>query len=171
MYNEKQTKNIITKESIANDLCAENKKGIVPLVCFALTYLMVLGIVFSIVYFLGLKGHNIGTVGHIIFFICMFICCLPLFFIISLIGGFGRGNQDIFVVTDEVVYKEEITYGRCGAILIKKVVHFSKFGDIEVNPTWYQLASENDVYYMIVREKDSKCALKCYPAKLYEYKE
>ena len=101
----------------------------------------------------------------------MFICCLPLFFIISLIGGFGRGNQDIFVVTDEVVYKEEITYRLRGAILIKKVVHFSKFGDIEVNPTWYQLASENDVYYMIVREKDSKRALKCYPAKLYEYKE
>lgn len=170
MYNEKQTKNIITNESIANDLRTD-KKSSVFLICLAFVYIIVLGIVFSIIYFFGLKGHDIGTVGHVIFFICMFVCLLPLFAIVFLLCGSGHGDKDFFVVTDEVVYKEEITYRYRGTILIKKVVHFRRFGDIKVNATWYQLASENDIYYMVVREKDSKCALKCYPAKLYEYKE
>ncbi len=171
MYNEKQVKNIITKESIANDLRTENKKSIVPLVGLGFVYIIVLGLVFSIIYFLGLKELDIGTVGHIIFFICMFICLFPLVAIISMMCGSGRSNKDFFVVTDEVVYKEEQAYTRRGGTRIKKVVHFSRFGDVEVNPTWYSLASKNDVYYMVVREKDSKCVLKCYPAKLYEYKE
>ena len=169
MYNEKQTKNIITNESVANDLRV-NKKSIVLFICLAFVYIIVVGTVFSIIYFLGLNGYDIGTIGHIIFFICLFICCLPVFVIVSLLCASVRGNKDFFVVTDEVVYKEEITYRRREALLVKKVVHVSKFGDVEVNPIWYQLTSKNDVYYMVVREKDLKCAIKCYPAKLYEYK-
>ena len=171
MYNEKQTKNIITKESIANDLRTENKKNIVFLVRLVFIYIIILGIVFSITYFLGLKALDIGTIGHIIFFICMFICCLPLFAIICSMYSSRRDNKDFFVVTDEVVYKEEKDYRRRKVILIKKVVHFSRFGDIEVNSTWYRIASKNDVYYMVVGVKDSKRVLKCYPAKLYEYKD
>ena len=86
-------------------------------------------------------------------------------------GSKRQNNPDFCVITDEVVYKEEMTYRYHESILTKKVVHFSRCGDIEVNPTWYKLASKNDIYYMVVRDKDSKHVLKCYPAKLYEYKE
>ena len=175
MFNEKTTKNIITKETIANELKTKDKKSILPLIGLALVYIIVAGAVFSIIYFLGIKEVD-GTIGHVIFFVCLFVFLLPIFAFVSLIcasmtGSKGQNNKSFCVITDEVVYKEEITYLRRRTMLIKEVLHFSRCGDVEVNHTWYQLTSEKDVYYMVIREGDPRRVLRCYPAKLYEYKE
>ena len=169
----KETKNVITKETIAKDLQTEDKKSSRVLLIIALVYVVVVSSVLLTVYFLGLKNSEIGAIGYVIFFVCVFICLLPLFSFISLLipGRNGQNNSNFFVITDEVVYKEEKTIQRRDTILIKKVIHFYRCGEIEVNSTWYQITAEKDIFYMVVRDQNSKSALKCYPAKLYEYVE
>ncbi|MBO5939021.1 MAG: hypothetical protein J6Q82_05935 [Clostridia bacterium] len=165
------TKNVITKETIAKDLQTEDKKSSRILLIVALVYMFVGSSVLLAVYFLGLKNSEIGAIGYVIFFACVFICLLPLLFFISLLipRRNGQNNSNFFVITDEVVYKEEKTIRRRDTRLIKKVIHFYQCGEIEVNSTWYQITAERDVFYMVVRDRNSKSALKCYPAKLYEY--
>ena len=169
----KETKNVITKETIAKDLQTEDKKNSRILLILALIYTLVVSSVLLAVYFLGLKNSEIGVIGYVIFFACVFICLLPLFSFISLFttGRKRENNANFFVITDEVVCKEEKTIKRRDAILIKKVIYFYRCGEIEVNSTWYRITSENDIFYMVVRDRDSKSALKCYPTKLYEYVE
>ncbi len=167
----RETKNIITKEIIAKDLQDENKKSFPILLIVSLVYTLVVSGVLLAIYFLGLKNGEAGTISYVIFLVGVFICLLPLFFFIALLiaGRKTENSANFFVITDEVVWKEEKTVTRPRAALIKKVIHFSRCGSIEVNSTYYQTAAEHDVFYMVVRNQDSKNALKCYPAKLYEY--
>ena len=112
MYNEKQTKTIITKESIASELQARDKIRTL----FLIIYVLVMGAFFSAIYFLGIKSTNAQTI-HYVFFFCvlLFICLLPLCGFVflkgdSLIGIKGKNAQNFCVITDEVVYKNEKTY-------------------------------------------------------------
>ncbi len=168
---EKETKNVITKETIAKDLQVEDKKRSRFLLIATVVYIIVVSSVLLAVYFFGLKNNKIEVIGYVIFFACVFICLLPLFSLISLLIKClkGQNNTNFFVITDEVVYKEEKTIRRRETMLIKKVIHLYKCGDIEVNSTWYQITAKKDVFHVVVRDRDSKIALKCYPAKLYEY--
>ncbi len=169
---QKETKNILTKEIIAGDMRTEDKKNKPALLCFSFVYTAILGIIFSLIYFVGLKNVDIGPVGHVVFFAFVLICCFPLFFALFTALSPARGHKGFFVVTDEVVYKEDMPFNRPGKKRsYRKFVHFAKFGDVEVSSTLFQLASKGDVYYMVVPERDSNHVLKCYPAKMYEYKE
>jgi len=170
---EKGTKNVINKEIIAKELYDQDKKSSIVLSILAFVYAIVVIAVFLAVYFFGLKSNEIGAIGYIIFFACVFVCLLPvLSFIFLLIAGpKGQKSNNFVVITDEVVCKEEKTIRRQGTIIIKRVIHFYKCGEIEVNSTWYQITAEKDVFYMVVCDRDSKSAMKCYPAKLYEYVE
>ena len=71
----------------------------------------------------------------------------------------------------KALYKEEKTIRRRNSLLVKKVIHLCKCGEVEVNSTCYQITSENDVFYVVVSRREPKRTLKCYPAKLYEYVE
>ena len=169
----KETKNVITKDTIAKDLQTEDKKGSGILLILALVYIVVVGIVLLAIYFFGLKGSEVGVIGYVIFFVCVFICLLPLLSIISVLitGGKGQKDSNFYVITDAVLYKEEKTVRRRNSYLVKKVIHLCKCGEVEVNSTCYQITSENDVFYVVVSRRDPKRTLKCYPAKLYEYVE
>ena len=169
MASDKVTKTEITKATIASELHAENKKSSLVFVLISIIYVVFIGIVFSAVYFFGLKNYEMGAIGYIIFFVCVFICLLPpLIFILSVIG---QKNSDFYVITDQVVYKEEKTVWKIRGPIVQKVVHFYRCGEVKMNSDWYQMTDENDVFYMVVRDRASKTALKYYPAKLYEYKE
>ena len=169
----KETKNVITKDTIAKDLQTEDKKGSGILLILALVYIVVVGIVLLAIYFFGLKGSEVGVIGYVIFFVCVFICLLPLLSIISVLitGGKGQKDSNFYVITDAVLYKEEKTIRRRNSLLVKKVIHLCKCGEVEVNSTCYQITSENDVFYVVVSRREPKRTLKCYPAKLYEYVE
>ena len=169
----KETKNVITKETIANDLQIEDKKRFRVLLVIALAYVFVVSSVLLAVYFFGLKNNEIGVIGYVIFFACVFICLFPLLSFLSLltVGRKSENNANFSVITDEVVYKEEKTISRRDRILVKKVIHLCKCGEVEVNATCYQITSENDVFYVVVSHREPKRTLKCYPAKLYEYVE
>ena len=170
---EKATKNIINKEIIAKELELQDKKSSIVLLIIAIVCMIVVSCVSLVVYFFGLRNSEIGTVGYVIFFACVFICIFPFFYLIFPLITCSKGQKadNFVVITDEVVYKEEKTIRRRDTYLIKKVIHFYKCGEIEVNSTWYQITDEKDIFYMVVRDRDSKNALKCYPAKLYEYVE
>ena len=169
----KETKNVINKEMIAKELRDKDKKGDLVLSISAIAYVIMVSCVALAVYFFGLKNIEVGVIGYVIFFVCVFICFWPLLFFIFLMifGPKGQKTEDFVVITDEVLYKEEMTINTRDSLLTKKVIHFCKCGDIEVNSTWYQLTSNGDTYYMVVRDKESKYAFKCYPTKLYEYVE
>ena len=170
---EKATKNIINKEIIVKELQEQNKKNSIVLFIIAIVCVMAVSCMSLIVYFFGLRNSEIGTVGYVIFFACVFICIFPFLYLIFLLitGSKGQNANNFVVITDEVVYKEEKTIRRGDTYLIKKVIHFYKCGEIEVNSTCYQITGEKDIFYMVVRDRDSKSVLKCYPAKLYEYVE
>ena len=168
----KATKNIITKEIIAKELQDQNKKSSIILFIIAIVCAIVVSCVSLTVYFFGLRNSEIGAIGYVAFFACVFICIFPFPYIIFLLktGSKGQKGNNFVVITDEVVYKEEKTIRRQDAYLVKKVIHFCKCGEIEVNSTWYQITGEKDIFYMVVRDRNSP-PLKCYPAKLYEYVE
>ena len=169
---EKVTKNIINKEIIVKELQEQNKKSSIVLFIIAIVCVMVVSCVSLIVYFFGLRNSEIGTVGYGIFFACVCICIFPFLHLIILLitGSKGQNANNFVVITDEVVYKEEKTIRRRNTYLIIKVIHFYKCGEIEVNSTLYQITGEKDIFYMVVRDRNSP-PLKCYPAKLYEYVE
>ena len=169
----KETKNVITKETIAKDIQAEDKKSSRILLIIALVYVVVVSSVFWAIYFWGLKSSEVGVIGYVIFFAGVFICLFPLFsIIVALItGGKGPKDANFYVITDAVLYKEEKTIRRRNSLLVKKVIHLCKCGEVEVNSTCYQITAENDVFYVVVSRREPKRTLKCYPAKLYEYVE
>ena len=68
MYNEKPTKNIITKESIASDMQTKDKGSILPIIALTLVYILCVGAVFCAIYFLVIKAYDIQMVGQVIFF-------------------------------------------------------------------------------------------------------
>ena len=171
------TKNILTKETIANELQAKETKSSFPLIALLLGIILIFGALLSCVYIFGIRGSGVGRTGTVIFFIFAFLFLLPVFRLTYLVVRASlarpkeKSDQDFFVITDEVIATEEITYSSHGAFMVKKVVHFSRFGEIEVKPTWYQLTAKNDTYYMIVRDANSKHPILYYPTKFYEYKE
>ena len=79
----KETKNVITKETIAKDIQTEDKKSSLVLLFIALVYVVVVSSVLLTFYFLGVKNSEIGAIGYVIFFVCVFICLFPLFSMIS----------------------------------------------------------------------------------------
>ena len=171
----KVSKNIINKDIIAKDLRDENKKGSFVSLCLAFIYLIVVGSTLSVIYFFGLKSNGIGELGYFIFFASVVICLLPLFFIISnLIQSIiGQNGSNLYVITDEVVYKEEKIVRKSGpdTLIEKKIIHFYKYGELEVNSTLYEITDNNDAFYIVLKDRESNRVLKCYPAKLYEYVE
>ncbi len=179
MYSKKTTKNVITKGTIANELLNKNKKSLRLFTILSLVFGAIVYIVFSSIYSFGLKNNDVHVLGYVVYFVCLLPCLLLLvFFVLSIPASIKRqkklNNGDFFVVTDRAIYKEEKTARRHNgrrSHYIKKVVHFYKFGEIEMNSTWYELTSDNDEFYMVVFDPNSNIAQKYYPAKLYEYKE
>jgi len=76
------------------------------------------------------------------------------------------------VLTDEVLYKQERTVVRHRKYITEKIFHFQKFGDIRIySNTYYQITSQNDKFYLVVYDPNSKIPQTYYPAKMYEYTE
>lgn len=180
MREEKVTKNIITKETIANDLLRENNKALVVFIIYFLSSTLIASILSSIFYSFILQSRAVGSLSHVIFAILELICFLPsiilallIFSSIFQIKKIKNGN--FVVVTDEVAYKWEKTefhrYGRRGPRIPRKTIHFRMYGDVHTDKSCYQIATSDDVFYIVVFSKPHGVPQKLYPAKLYEYKE
>ena len=167
---EKQTKNILTREGIEKELRFDNTASI--------RALLVLCAVFSpflLLLTFWVVGPGAPQMKSLVLKIvwCVFMGAFtssPIWILLLGLRRFlverkwlGRGEFD--VVTREMSYKSEKQVHRH----IEERLHFPDFDAISVGHTLYQLASQEDVFY-IVHYKTKKEIKLLYPAKMYEYK-
>ena len=184
MYDKKPTKNILTKELLlygpkGKPKNTEKKKGSI-LSIFAIDILWIVAVaVISPVLYMGIIRHfNLGTGFLVVYILISVLLCVPPFLMIiwsiqaeiELKRNPNR-SEEIYVVIDEVAYKEEIIEGHYRSRRLKQIIHLRRCGDVEVNSTWYQLTSNDDTYYVVLGDPNSNEPIAVYPTKLYEYRE
>lgn len=170
------TKNIITKETIAEELAGKNDRWIRARLAFSLGQAAFVVIIFLIICSIMLDVGNVSIWGWIVYFVmlllCLFISVISILSVFSAILQNKRLRNGAFVVvTDEVTYKEERDVWERRIVYVEKIIHFYKYGDIVVDPTCYEMTSKGDIFYIVLSTPDSQIPQKYYPAKLYEYKE
>ena len=108
------------------------------------------------------------------------ICCflgflvflLPIFSnLISLVKAINEAHLlkkgDWFVDTDEVRYKTEEVEHRHTI----DVLYFYRYGRVVSGGADFQLASQDDVFYLVIYKKKKPSVVLHYSQKMYEYKE
>lgn len=172
---EKQTKNIITKESIAKELRflsgADIRTAIIlgvvsSVFCIPLTIGSVLAI---------FKEFNNIIIEIILCILIGGICILPVavtaFIIVKRLMERRLIDKGEFEIsTRELLYKEEKYERRGRHHRTVKVLHFSGFEVATLGGTVYQLAAAEDKFYLVHYRGKSSVML-FYPAKMYEYRE
>ena len=167
-------KNILTKESIAQDLLQKNKQTWQNMIKAMVIWMIFVAIAFLLVWLLVMQ--NSGLVGRVVYFVALALALSPCFIIMTGIPAViseqrRLKNGDFFVVSDRVVGKEIQSVMRHGNVYDKKTLRFSLYGDVRADATAYSLASEGDLFYLVLDRLDAPSPKKYYPAKLYEYKE
>ena len=168
------TKNILTKDAIAQDLLQKNKQTWQNMIKAMVIWMIFVAIACLLVWLLVMQ--NSGLVGRVVYFVALALALSPCFIIMTgiptVISEQRRlKNGDFFVVTDRVVAKEIQSVTRHGNVYDKKTLRFSLYGDVFADATTYSLASEGDLFYLVLDRLDAKSPQKYYPAMLYEYKE
>ena len=168
------TKNILTKDAIAQDLLQKNKQTWQNMIKAMVIWMIFVAIAFLLVWLLVMQ--NSGLVGRVVYFVALALALSPCFIIMTGIPAViseqrRLKNGDFFVVTDRVVAKEIQSVMRHGNVYDKKTLRFSLYGDVFADATTYSLASEGDLFYLVLDRLDAPSPQKYYPAKLYEYKE
>jgi hypothetical protein len=170
-----QTKNIITKESIAKELrflsSADIRTAIIlgvvsSVFCIPLTIGSVLAI---------FKEFNNIIIEIILCILIGGICILPVavtaFIIVKRLTEKRLIDKGEFEISArELLYKEEKYERRGRHHRTVKVLHFSGFEVATLGGTVYQLAAADDKFYLVHYRGKSSVML-FYPAKMYEYRE
>jgi hypothetical protein len=168
---EKQTKNIITREEIEQDLLFNNTASIKhTAVCLA-AVVLVWGVISAI--FLSLLPSGFLWLDVIIWVFFIGIVGAPVWaisamLIKALIERKHLKNGELEIVVRPLLYKEEKMVR--GSDNFEKVFHFKDFEEVLADSTHYQLSIPGDVFY-IVHYRGSRDAKFVFPLKLYEYKE
>ena len=173
---EKQTKNILTKKIIADELRfildANRRAGIRLLICvspiciaFALLMLWV-----------SVNAFNSLAPKIILGIIFISAPLLPVLLFIYMIYDGIRStklvdNGRYTIITKELSYKTEEYRSRGrGGDHFARLLHFPDFAPIEVSNTTYQLASNDDVFYFVMFNNERQPRL-FYNSKMYEFKD
>ena len=161
----KQTKNIITREKIENDLLFSNTASIKhTAVCLAAVVLAFGGIgLFMLALSYEAAIFTFSVAGII-------ICVFLVMFARILIDRKHLKNGDVEIVVRHLLYKDEKLIRSGRSHRLQEMFHFEGFDEVWANHTEYQLASMDDEFY-IVHYKGSKAARMVFPLKMYEYKE
>ena len=173
---EKQTKNIITRKWVENELRFYNTAdmkylsltGLIALVaCLLLGGIPIAGVWFELPGFLWVK----------ILFSCVYGGALLIVIVRMTKDAFiaflqrnalRKGNFDI--VVREVQYKLEKPVGASRHYHMGKFLCFEEFGDVQTTNDEYDMTSVGDAFYLVVyRMRKPKVRL-WYPLKLYELK-
>ena len=167
----KQTKNIITKESIADDLLFYTTADIrVSLVCGGVSSLI--GIPFISLLATAFKptdGHPISFIFYglvLLIFSLLLILCPFTPILISLKERKRIRNGEFEIVVLPLRYKSEVYRNRHFELRL----HFDNFKEYEVSATEYALASAKQEYY-IVHYRNSKRIRKIFATERYEYQD
>lgn len=171
---QKQTKNIITRDYVKNELLFRNKATLRS----ALLVSIVTSLVFIPLAWITVPGALSVLRDGIFKFVFGFLYCVVLGTPVwILICGVCRYLFEIraiktgcFEITvRRLTLKEEklVNYGRNSRL--EEHLHFNGFHSVEVGHTAFQLATEGDDYYIIHYSKKKQIEL-VYSTKTYEYK-
>lgn len=168
---EKQTKNVLNREFIENELRFKNSAtlrfslvlcGVLSLVFIPLTIVVLYGIL-SVINNIWLKMLlAIPSGGVFIAPVCLAVAAVRE--AMKERKLLARGDFDI--VTRDVQYKDERMVHRH----MEKFLHFSGFDEVNVGSTVFDLASNGDEFY-IVHYKGGATVRLLYSFKMYEFKE
>lgn len=160
----KETKNILTREWVANELLAVNKEHLFTMYTFGS---------FCFIFFSLLTALAISTTLSLPYKIAGGIVfgSIPLLLILDLIHLLVQRmlitHGDFEITTEALLYKSKNPWARRHEY--DDVLHFRNFRKFGVHITSYTLATPGDTYY-VVHYKNSNRILKIYPTKAYELK-
>ena len=167
-----ETKNIITKETIEKELKFLNKADIrSSLVLIAVMAVVFLPLSLLPIYIFLSVGRKTILLG-ICCFLGFSVFLLPIFFnLISLLKSINEAHLlkkgDWFVDIDEVRYKtEEIEHRHTIDVL-----YFYRYERVVSGGIEFQLASQDDAFYLVIYKKKKPSVVLHYSLKMYEYQE
>ncbi len=174
---EKQTKNIITRESIEKKLRSDNSASlkVSALSFFAAALVGILWIVFFIPSFFEAPNFGFG----VLFFLFAIVGTVPAWvlsvrFVRDLKEYKHLKNGDLEIVMLPLLYKSQkevrIYCNKRTRWQTRSLFHFEGFDEFWASPEMYQNFTWGDEFY-IVYYKGSKKVEKVFPLKMYEYKE
>ena len=167
-----ETKNIITKETIEKELKFLNKADIrSSLVLIAVMALIFVPLSIIPIYIFFSVGRKTILLG-ICCFLGFLVFLLPIFLnLISLAKAINEAHLlkkgDWFVDVDEVRYKtEELEHKHTIDVL-----YFYRYERVVSGGAEFQLASQDDVFYLVIYKKKKPSIVLHYSQKMYEYRE
>ena len=167
-----ETKNIITREIIEKELKFLNKADIrSSLVLIAVMTLIFVPLsIIPIYIFFSVGGKTILLGSCCFLFFLVFL--LPIFLnLIPLVKAINEAHLlkkgDWFVDIDEVRYKtEELEYKHPIDVL-----YFYRYERVVSGGAEFQLASQDDAFYLVIYKKKKPRVVLHYSQKMYEYQE
>ena len=167
-----ETKNIITKETIEKELKALNKADIRSTMVYiaAMTVFFVPLSIIPIYLFFSVPRKTIllGIGCFLGSFVLLLPVLINLFFLAKVINEARLLKQgDWFVDIDQVRYKtQEIKYRHTSNVL-----YFYRYERVASGGVNFQLASQDDRFYLVIYKKKKPCVVLHYSQKAYEYHE
>ena len=167
---QRETKNVITRETVAIDLRSSNAKRMKFALYLGFAIWVPIGLCAVVIMFSrDYLSAQIKSIALMIFVLSFF--AYVLITSLSNMIKLKRGEFEI-VVRRVINKKEKLYYGRhyYGLhIKVKEFLYFNDFNKTSVKHTMYQLASYGDEFYIVHYRGEKKIEL-LYPCKMYEYK-
>ena len=173
----KQTKNIITRESIEKKLRTDNIASlkVSALAFFAAALVGILWVVFFIPSFFEAPNFGFG----VLFFLFALVGTVPAW---ALLPNFVKDlkeyrhlkNGDVEIVTRSLLYKSQkevrVYCNKRTRWQTRNLFNFEGFDEFWASPEMHQNFTWGDEFY-IVYYRGSKTVKMLFPLKMYEYKE
>ena len=169
---EKQTKNIITNQSIEKDLLFYNMAAIKSCLVLTVVFLLLAALGAALLGLMITECFNAPSAKAISLAIIIGLSSLPVWFpLLDLIARlFERRillKNGFEVVTARVLYKIERPHHRH----VDELLCFTDYGECVASHTTYQLASAGDEFYLVVVQRKKPVVKSFFSQKSYEYRE
>lgn len=165
---EKQTKDLLTKETMIKGFLKENNRF---LWISAFSEMFALGLAFLFVLAFPSDGHGlllycvIGLIPLALLVVC------SIFLVFACLERNKIKNGKFVVAVDQVRCKEEKIVWHAGTAVAHKSLRFCQYGEVPVDHTCFQMTSEGDFFYLVVFPWKNPSVREFYDAKVYEYRE
>ena len=171
----KETKNVITRETVKEELLFYNTADIRTILVICIPLLLLCIPIFIAVYYAIFLLKEDMWLKIVLSVFLVITACLPISYPVlllakSLIERKRIKQDEFYIVNRQLLYKSEkikhgFQHGR-----YEELLHFKDFKEFAVEHIIYQLSSGGEDFY-IVYFNGSKSIERVYPAKMYEYRE
>lgn len=172
---DKHTKNTITRESIKKEL--EFRSGVdVRSACVMLVVISVIFMPLSVLpmyLILSMESTSFFPVTLCVLTFLLFL--LPIgYWVYSLANNLVKRrliqNDTFSIDMDTVAYTSEEPGYRFGYRYTVKVLYFQKYGKVVAGDVAYQMASNGDLFYLVILQTKKPTVVLHYPKMMYDLK-